>query len=124
MNLQPSLSVNYNDRRELFAWELALGGHGQVPLSGAGTFYPTSSAYVFYAIDFLSDAVVSNAAFRTTDATGTTNYAANSASFVNFSFPARYTWTAPLNSISLSSGTGIAYEFKLYNPELCGGPVW
>lgn len=125
MNLQPSQSTLYNDRRELFAWELVLGGHGQVPLSGAGTFYPSTTAHVFYKIDFLSSAIVSHASFKTTNAIGDTNYAVNSAQYINFAFPSNYSWAAPLNSITLSSGTGIGYEYLLYNPELqCGGPVF
>jgi hypothetical protein len=72
MNLQPSNSIYYNERRELFAWELKTGGHGQVALSGAGTFTPSSSAYAFYQIDFLASTTVSNVTFRTTDSTGDT----------------------------------------------------
>ena len=112
MNLQPSASTSLTDRRELFAWELALGGHGQIPLSGAGTFTPTNSCYVFYAVEFLTDAVVGSAGFRTT-VNGTTIYQVTPSQYNSFSFPAGYTWTAPLTSITLNSGTGIAYEYAI-----------
>jgi hypothetical protein len=33
------------------------------------------------------------------------------------SFPAGFTWTAPLTSIRLTSGTGLAYMYKKFIPE-------
>lgn len=119
MNLQPSTSFMYNDRRELFAWELSFGGHGQIPLTGAGTFIP-STDYVFYAIDFLTSTVVTTVGMRThhTDSSHTgVIYSATTSAFNNFTFPAGYTWMAPITSITLSSGTGIAYQYKKFIPE-------
>ena len=125
MNLQPSQSFQFNDRRELFAWELALGGHGQIPLSGTGTFYPTSSAYVFYAVEFLTDAAMASADFRTHNFNGDIIYSVNGASYDGFNFPAGYTWTVPLNSITLNSGTGIAYQYLVFPAESCSNAnVW
>lgn len=127
MNLQPSISTNLNDRRELFAWELTFGGHGQIPLSGAGTYYPTSSSYAFYTIDFLTNTTLVSAEFRSSISNGCTTYAGNLSGFNNFTFPAGYSWSAPLNSLTISSGTGIAYQYRIYNPELsCGAdlPLW
>jgi hypothetical protein len=121
MFLQPSTSNMFNDRREVFAWELATGGHGQVALSGAGTFSPTESDRVFYAIEFLTESVVDTAVFRTAVG-GQTIYNVASATYSGFTFPAGYTWTAPLTQLTLDSGTGIAYEYKI-NPYLDGNPV-
>jgi hypothetical protein len=120
MNLQPSTSFMYNDRRELFAWELSFGGHGQIPLTGAGTFTPTSSDYVFYKIDFFTASVVGSVGMRTQHSDGQhtgTIYSATPSAFNTFSFPAGYTWTAPITSITLNSGTGIAYQYKKFIPE-------
>jgi hypothetical protein len=126
MNLQPSTADNVNlTRRQLFASELALGGHGQVPLSGAGTFVPTNSSYVFYEIDFFTATTVTSAAFRTTASDGSTIYSMNSASYNGIAFPAGYKWFAPVTNITLTSGTGLAYEYKLNPYEFpCDAPLW
>ena len=116
MNLQPSLSFNYNDRRALFAWELSFGGHGQIPLTGAGT-YIVPNDYVFYAIDFLSSSIVSNVDFRNVNDSGEDIYNATESQYSNFSFPQGYTWMAPITSITLSTGSGIAYMYKKFIPE-------
>jgi hypothetical protein len=117
MNLQPSRSVLYNDRRALFSNELDYGGHGQIPLTGAGTYVPSNSAYVFYKFNFLTSTTVSSVGFRVvTDPEGQVSYAANPASYVNFVFPALSTWTSPVTSLTITGGTGIAYEYKLYDP--------
>jgi hypothetical protein len=114
MNLQPSNSVYFNERRELFAWELMFGGHGQVALTGSGTFTPTNSSFVFYKIDFLTNSTVSNVSFRNKNIKGDTIYTASSASYAGLSFPANYSWDAPITSITLSSGSkGIAYEYLI-----------
>lgn len=115
MNLQPSTSTLYNDRRALFAWELSYGGHGQTYLSGAGTYTP-ASGYVFYAISFLEDSTISSVGFRST-LDGETIYQATSANYVGADFPSGYTWMAPLTSITLSSGSAIAYQYKLFPAE-------
>lgn len=117
MNLQPSTSTRFNDRRELFAWELTFGGHGQIPLTGAGTFTPTSDEYVIYRIDFLTSSVVGNVVFRNINADGQDIYAVENSNFDNFTFPAGSTWNAPLTSITLDSGSGIAYQYKKFIPE-------
>ena len=118
MNLQPSTSFMYNDRRELFAWELNFGGHGQQYLSGAGTFTPTADS-VFYQIDFLTSTAVTSAGFRTvhTDTRHTGTIYTVSSAFGGITFPAGFTWHAPLTSITLGSGTAIAYEYKKFIPE-------
>jgi len=117
MNLQPSNSFIYNDRRALFAWELSLGGHGQIPLTGAGTYTPSPSC-VFYSIDFLTNSVVTTVEFKTGEVDSRGNlqetYKATNSSYNNMSFPAGYTWIAPITSITLSSGTGIAYQYKKF----------
>ena len=126
MNLQPSTADNVNiTRRQLFASELALGGHGQVPLTGAGTFVPTNSTFVFYEVDFFTNTTVTSAVFRSKASDGSTIYSANSAAYNGFQFPAMAKWFAPLNSITISGGTGIAYEYKL-NPYAfsCDAPLW
>lgn len=122
MNLQPSTSFMYNDRRELFAWELSFGGHGQIPLTGAGTYTPTDG-YVFYKFDFFTNTGVSNVVFRNINADGESIYTANNAQFSSMSFPAGYTWYAPVTSITLTGGTGIAYQYRLFTPEdlYCSG---
>jgi hypothetical protein len=118
MYLQPSTSVLYNDRRELFAFELMTGGHGQVYLSGAGTFTPSTSAFVFYRIDFLTNSVVSNVAFRSVADDGTTTlYQVDQSSFTNIPFTSGETWLAPLTSITLASGKAIAYQYCKFPPE-------
>jgi len=119
MNLQPSTSFMYNDRRELFAWELSFGGHGQMPLTGSGTYTPATD-HVFYAIEFLTASVITSAGFRTThtDSSHTgTIYTVTPSAYNNFSFPAGYTWMAPLTSITVSAGTGIAFQYKKFLPE-------
>ena len=116
MNLQPSISTLFNDRRELFAWELSFGGHGQIPLTGAGT-YIAPNGYVFYAIDFLSDSVISSVVFRNINEENESIYNVTNSSYNNFSFPVGYTWMAPTTSVTLSTGTGIAYMYKKFIPE-------
>lgn len=117
MNLQPSLANTYVERRILFANELLLGGHGQIPISGAGTITPTSTAYYFYAIDFLQNSTLSSVSgvnfVNTNDF-----YQATEASYNNFAFPAGYTWLAPIQSLSLASGQAIAYQYKLFDPAV------
>jgi len=112
MYLQPSIHLTAPERRMLFAQELQYGGHGQVALSGVGTFTPTNSAYVFYQIDFTQATTITSAAFRTVDYCGNSIYAVNPSTYNGFSFPAGYTWYAPLTSITLSAGKGIAYEYQ------------
>ena len=115
MNLQPSLSVSFNDRRALFSEELKFGGHGQKYLSGGGTFLPSTSC-VFYSINFLSNTIVTNAGFRSTNSTNKVIYTFDPIS--NVAFPQNYTWNAPLTSISLSAGgSAIAYQYRLFIPE-------
>lgn len=116
MNLQPSTSTYYNDRRILFSKELEFGGHGQIFLSGAGTFTPPDE-YVFYRINFLTTAVVNNIVFRGTNSDGEVIYNATASQFAGKTFPAGTTWNAPLTSITLDSGTGIAYTYKKFIPE-------
>jgi hypothetical protein len=118
MFLQPSTSFQFNDKRLLFAAELATGGHGQVYLSGAGTFTPTNSSFVFYQIQFLTNSVVSNAGFRTVASDGTTKiYEINGSTYTNVGFSSGDTWFAPITSITLASGRGIAYQYSLFNPQ-------
>jgi hypothetical protein len=118
MNLQPSLSVALSERRQLFSHELMHGGHGQVFLSGGGTFMPTTSAFSFYKIDFLTNAVVGNVGFRTViDGTNFIVYTANSNQFSGASMPAGATWSAPITSITLNSGTGIAYQYAFNSTD-------
>jgi len=117
MNLQPSTSTVMNDRRELFAWELTFGGHGQIPLTGAGTFTPTSSAYVFYQITFASATTVTDVGYRLNNECGSSIY--QTPGFTSMTFPANYTWYAPVTSITISSGSGIAYEYKRFNDTTC-----
>lgn len=116
MNLQPSISTLYNERRELFAQELTFGGHGQIYLSGAGTFVP-DSGYVFYQIDFLTQSVVGEVVFRDINDAGTSIYSVDDTSFDTVTFPALFSWKAPLTSITLDSGTAIAYQYKTFIPE-------
>lgn len=123
MNLQPSTSTIFNERRELFSQELNYGGHGQLYFSTAATYTPPTG-YVFYKIDFLTATTVNAAVFRSKNSTGTTIYSAG-----NFQspivFPALYSWTAPLTSVTIggTGGTGIMYMYKKFIPEelVCGG---
>jgi hypothetical protein len=115
MNLQPSLSISFNDRRALFADELTFGGHGQRYLSGGGTYFPNDSC-VFYSIQFLKNTTVTSAGFRNTNSTNQVIYKNDSIN--NVAFPQNYTWNAPLTSISLSAGGyAIAYQYRLFLPE-------
>lgn len=116
MNLQPSTSIRYNERRLLFAQELSFGGHGQVPLTGAGT-YVAPADHVFYAIDFFTPSVVQRVVFRNVNADNVSIYTATNSAFNNTSFPAGYTWMAPITSLQLSTGTGIAYLYEKFIPE-------
>lgn len=118
MFLQPSTSFQFNDKRLLFASELMTGGHGQVYISGAGTYTPTNSGYVFYKIDFLTNAVVSNAGFRTKASDGSTKiYEIDASTFTNVPFSSGSTWFAPITSITVASGKAIAYQYSLFSPE-------
>lgn len=118
MFLQPSTSFQYNDKRLLFAAELMTGGHGQVYLSGAGTFTPTNSSFVFYKVDFLTNSVVSNAGFRTFASDATTKiYEIDGSSYTNVGFSSGDSWFAPLTSITLANGKGIAYQYSLFNTQ-------
>jgi hypothetical protein len=118
MNLQPSLSIVFNDRRLLFAEELKFGGHGQKYLSGGGTFFP-SACCVFYSIQFLTNTTVTSAGFRSTNSDNKSIYKYDNIS--NVAFPQNYTWSAPLTSISLSAGgSAIAYQYSLFIPEDLG----
>jgi hypothetical protein len=117
MNLQPSLSISFNDRRALFADELRFGGHGQRYLSGGGTYTPSTSEYVFYKIDFLTDSVVTSAVFRNVAPRGDVTYLVNNSEYVNVPFVKNSMWNAPLTSITLSSGTAIAYQYKKFIVE-------
>src|SRR5574343_1461976 len=116
MLLQPSIHTAFNDSRRLFSEELQHGGHGQIPISGTNTFTPSTSAHVFYRIDFTSASVVNSAGFRTLDSANRRIYVCPS-NYSGFAFPSLYTWNAPLTSIKLTSGTGIAYEYKLFNSD-------
>jgi len=116
MNLQPSTSVRYNERRLLFAQELSFGGHGQIPLTGAGT-YVAPADHVFYQINFFTASVVQNVVFRNVNTDGTSIYTATNSAFSAMSFPAGFVWSAPLTSIRLTSGTGLAYMYKKFIPE-------
>lgn len=117
MNLQPSLSISFNDRRSLFADELEFGGHGQVYLSGAGTFTPTTDKYVFYQIDFLTNSVLNSVVFRNVNLDNTVIYTADNSNYSGVSFLEGTTWYAPLTSITLDSGTAIAYQYRKFIPE-------
>jgi hypothetical protein len=112
MNLQPSNSTLYNERRILFAWELTYGGTGQFPISASA--YELVAPNIIYAIDFLEDGVVSDVGFRTHDSAGNELYNIDPASFIGWTFPAGTTWTAPITSITLSEGRGLAYTYE-YN---------
>lgn len=116
MNLQPSTSVRYNERRLLFAQELSFGGHGQMPLTGAGTYIAPTN-HVFYAVDFFTASVVQRVVFRNRNADNVSIYTATNSAYNNMSFPAGYTWMAPMTSIQLSTGTGIAYMYDKFIPE-------
>jgi len=117
MNLQPSLSILFNDRRLLFAEELKFGGHGQKYLSGGGTYTPSTSEYIFYKIDFLTDSVVSSVVFRNKNDAGDIIYLANNSDFVNIPFVKNSSWNASLTSVTLTSGTAIAYQYKKFIVE-------
>ncbi len=110
MLLQPSLARNSLEQRQLFAWELTWGGHGQIPLTGAGCYTPTSTAYSFYAIEFLTESIIESVAFRA-------YYQADNGAYVGQVFPAGYTWTAPISSICLSGGSAIAYQYLINNVD-------
>lgn len=116
MNLQPSTSTMFNERRALFSTELATGGHGQIYFSTAGT-YTAPVGYVFYTIDFLTDARLSSTNFRNTNDTSSLIYSASNANYSNVVFPAGYSWIAPLASFTVVSGIGIAYMYKKFIPE-------
>lgn len=116
MNLQPSTSTMYNERRTLFSTELATGGHGQIYFSTAGT-YTAPTGYVFYTIDFLTDTLLSSSNFRSTNDTNTLIYSASNANYANVTFPAGYSWIAPLTSFTVTSGIGIAFMYKKFIPE-------
>lgn len=116
MNLQTSTSLNFNERRILFAHELDNGGHGQVVLKGAGTYVP-SPDHLFYQIDFLQNTVVGDVVFRSTNSAGTTIYTLSADTFDGVTFPALYSWSAPVSSITITSGLAIAYQYKLFSIE-------
>lgn len=116
MNLQPSTSTMFNERRTLFSTELATGGHGQIYFSSAGT-YTAPAGYVFYTIDFLTDTRLSSSDFRSTNSTNTLIYSASNSNYNNVVFPAGYSWIAPLNSFTVVSGVGIAFMYKKFVPE-------
>jgi hypothetical protein len=116
MNLQPTTSTIFNDRRLLFAAELDFGGHGQIPITGSGTYIAPSN-YVFYKFDFFTATTVSSIVFRNVNTKGETIYNASNAHYTARSFPAGYTWMAPTTSITLGGGTGIAYMYKKFIPE-------
>lgn len=116
MNLQPSISTLFNDRRLLFANELTTGGHGQLFFGAAGTFTPPPG-YIFYRVDFLASTTLTNAKFRTVNSTNSLVYSALDSNFTSVAFPANYTWYAPLTSFSITTGRGIAYMYKTFIPE-------
>ena len=116
MNLQPSTSTLFNDRRALFSWELATGGHGQIYFSTAGT-YTAPAGYVFYTIDFLTDSLLTSVGFRNNNDTNTLIYSATNSNFANRAYPAGYSWIAPLTSFVVASGVGIAFMYKKFIPE-------
>lgn len=126
MYLQPSTSTLYNDRRELFAYELMTGGHGQVYLSGGGTFTPTTSSYIFYRYDFLSPTLVTNVCYRKTSDDGTTPIYSVAPTFQSVQFPAGATWFAPSTCVTITSGTAIAYQYAKFVPEdyTCSPNCW
>lgn len=109
MNLQPSNSLYGNERRILFAWELAYGGSGQFPMSA--TSYTADPSSVIYTIDFLTESTISSVGFRDTEGT----YSIDSSLYEGWVFPAGTTWTAPITSIELSNGTAIAYTYEINN---------
>lgn len=114
MNLQPTFAASYLEQRQVFSQELVWGGHGQIPLSGAGCYTPTAG-YSFYQIDWHTAATVTSVSFRG-------DYAANAPDFVGKTFPAGSTWLGPITSVCISAGTGIAYQYRI-NPidsGLCG----
>lgn len=122
MFLQPSTSFQYNDKRLLFAAELMTGGHGQVYLSGGGTFVPTNSSFIFYRIDFTSNTIINNVGFRTVASDGVTKiYEIDSSSYQNVHMSDGTTWYAPITSINLTSGKGIAYQYSIFdtNNQIC-----
>jgi hypothetical protein len=117
MNLQPSTSTLFNDRRLLFASELETGGHGQIYFSSAGT-YTAPVGYVFYQVDFFSTSLVTNTRFRSVNDTNSLIYSATNASYSSVTFPAGYSWSAPLTSFTVGAGaSGIAYMYKKFIPE-------
>jgi hypothetical protein len=117
MNLQPSTSTLFNDRRLLFSQELETGGHGQLYFSSAGT-YTVPAGYVFYQVDFFSTTLVTNARFRNVNDTNTQIYSASNANYASVTFPAGYSWSAPLTSFTVGAGaSGIAFMYKKFIPE-------
>jgi hypothetical protein len=111
MEIRPSNSTMWNDRRSLFGWELTFGGSGQKPLSGTAFNVPDTN-YTIYAISFTTASIVSAVQFDT-------NYAANSAQYRQISFPAGYVWFAPIKGVQLTSGAAIAYQFSPFDTNLC-----
>lgn len=104
MLLEPSRYIKYTDRRQLLGFELSLGGHGQIPITGTNSYAPTSG-YNFYEYLFTSASVVSSISFAD-------YYQTNNASFAGLSFPAGSVWYAPSSAIKLTSGSAIAYQYE------------
>ncbi len=113
MNIQPSVAPNFLEHRQLFGWELAYGGTGQLPMSAAT--YTTTNREVIYSFDFLEDTTITSVGFRSHDSAGNQIYNINSSAFVNWEFPAGSTWTAPVTSITFSTGKAIGYKYTV-NP--------
>jgi len=117
MLLEPSRLITFQDRRQLLYFELETGGHGQIPLTGTGIFTP-HAGYTFYRVDFLASSVVGSVTFDD-QYQGSTVYRGSTAQYVGLTFPALYSWDAPINAIKLNSGSAIAYEYQRLS-ETCG----
>jgi hypothetical protein len=104
MQIRPSIYTDMIDRRMMQSWEMTFGGQGQVYLSAGCTTAP--SGYVFYQINFLATSVLSAAGYYG-------SYNINTGSYTGASFPANYSWSVPLTSICLTSGSAIGYLYKL-----------
>jgi len=82
---------------------MAFGGQGQTYLTGGNVNAPPG--YVFYAIAFLSNTTLSGIGYYGA-------YNIDTTQFTSVSFPSGFTWTAPLTSININSGSAIGYMYK------------
>ena len=85
-------------------------------LDGAGTYVPAPD-HLFYKIDFLQTTVVDEVVFRDTNADGNSIYTVTASAFDSTTFPAGYSWNAPISSIDIGSGLAVAYQYKLFTIE-------